>query len=369
MATLFEYIQWRGDLSLDQVPLSEVDGLILVAFSYITPPDILKDAQDVTVFQLNEGIKKLPAQEQKALIRNENDLILLEEMAKSPRFRNIRITYFTEILDTVNEMQFAAYCLELSSRNYAVVFRGTDHSITGWKEDFNLSFLDRIPGQTHAADFLNFVAENISGDISVMGHSKGGNLAVFAATTCPASIAKRIRAVYNYDGPGFSEDFIKQEGYLNMVLRLHTYLPESSIVGLLFEHEEPFEVVESKNVGVTQHEPYSWSVMGGSILRTQNRSASSYVMDHALHSWLASMTKEQRAGFVEALFGLLSETDASTLEDIVKPKTVLLASKHFKGAGEEERNMLFTAMSLFAKSVSDSIKQSKSPRSEKLQSS
>ncbi len=358
MADLFEYLKWRGDIPFSEGRFTEVDGLILSAFCYIDAPDDLLQKQSFTIQELHKRMKKLTESQKKESIRNENDLTLLKVLASSIRYKEVEILTFSGHLDDQTETQFAAYCFRLCENKIAVVYRGTDHTITGWKEDFNMSFMDKIPGQLMAADFLKNCAEHYTGEIYICGHSKGGNLAVYAATTCPKNVEVRIRNVYNYDGPGFSANFVKRAAYKRMVDRLHTFVPESSIVGILFIHEEPYEFVSSKNVGVAQHEPYSWNVMGGSITRC-SRSASSNVMDQALQQWLEGMTKNEREAFVENLFGLLQDTDASSLEDIAKLKTVFAAGKQYSSYSEKDKALLQDAAKAFRLAITQNWKKKK----------
>ncbi|MBE5890112.1 MAG: DUF2974 domain-containing protein [Lachnospiraceae bacterium] len=358
MADLFEYLKWRGDIPFSEGRFTEIDGLILSAFCYIDAPAELLQEMPFRISELQKQMHHLPKDVQRSAIRNETDLKLLKTLAQSPRFRDVKVLSFSGHLDDQTETQFAAYCLELCEGKLAIVYRGTDHSITGWKEDFNMSFMDKIPGQLMAADFLKTCATRFSGDLYICGHSKGGNLAVYAATTCPKNVEVRIRDVYNYDGPGFSQNFVKRASYKRMIDRLHTFVPESSIVGILFIHEEPYEFVGSTNVGVAQHEPYSWKVMGASIVRC-SRSESSNVMDQALKQWLEGMTKQEREAFVENLFGLLQESDASSLEDIAKLKTVFAAGKQYSSYSEKDKARLQDAAKAFRLAITQNWKKKK----------
>lgn len=356
MGDLFEYLKWRGDIRFEDSLFTEVDGLILSAFSYINPPPELQKKKKYTIADLNEAMNRLPLVEQKKSIRNDNDLKLLKVLAGSIRFGQIRILAFTERIDSENESQFAAYSLQLCKNKTAVVYRGTDHTITGWKEDFNMSFLEKIPSQVQALEWLQETAAH-KGSLYLCGHSKGGNLAVYAATTCSRDIASRIADVYNYDGPGFSTAFVKQPSYQDMLPRLHTLVPESSIVGILFVHEEPYEFVQSKNMGIAQHEPYSWKVLGGSVIRSN--ASTNPDMNFALQNWLGSMTNTQRKEVVERLFGLLQESDASNLEDIAKLKTVLAAGRQYNTYSEQEKALLADAIKAFRITVTNSFKKKK----------
>ncbi len=356
MANIFEYLNWRGDISFEEVGFNEVDGLLLSTFCYLSPSEKASEHLPVKIASLSK--KDMLSK----VSRNPLDFDLLSKMVESARFSDCTIIDYTEITDNDAETQFAAYFLRLCEGKYAVIFRGTDHSITGWKEDFNLSFLPVIPGQLRAKEYLNMIAElhpAFEGELYICGHSKGGNLAVYSAVTCDDFLQKKITGVFNYDGPGFRNEFIKQEGYLRIVDHIHTYLPDSSIVGLMFEQEEPFEIVESTNTGIRQHEPYSWEILGGNIVRCDCRSNSSFVMDDALKNWLEIMSVEERERFVTALFGLLEESGATSLEDLVNPKTILSAGKHFSNYSSEEKLLMNNAVKVFRQSLAGSMRKNK----------
>lgn len=360
MANLFEYLKWRGDIPFASDNFTEVDGLLLVAFSYITPSEETIASLPITIYDLNQKLRALKPKDRKNYIRNNKDTHLLEAMANCTRYQNVKIIDFEEKIDHEIETQFAAYALELAPDTTAIVFRGTDHTITGWKEDFNMTFLSETPGQLMSTDYLTKIAQKTSGRIILCGHSKGGNLAIYSSSTCAPAISKRVLNIYNYDGPGFTEEFLCKEQYKSLLDRIHTYLPESSIVGLLLEHEEPYEVVISRNPGITQHEPYSWSVMGGTIDRSPSeRNIWSLTMDSAIREWQNQATPEERQSFVNSVFGLLENSDAVTLEDIMSPKTLFAAGKQFSSYTDTEKKLISDILKSFQKAYKASHKETK----------
>ena len=144
-----------------------------------------------------------------------------------------------------------------------VAFRGTDDTIVGWKEDFNMAFTPEIPAQRYAADYLQQAAAALAfRPLLVGGHSKGGNLAVYAAVFCGEAIQKQIRAVYNNDGPGFYASLLELPEHRRIAGKITTLLPESSVVGMLLEHEEAYQVVRSTQIRLMQHDGFSWQVLG-----------------------------------------------------------------------------------------------------------
>jgi hypothetical protein len=179
-----------------------------------------------------------------------------------------------------------------------------------------MSFMQPVPAQIEAKEYLEYIAEHTHGNIYVGGHSKGGNLAVYAAVKANKATKSRIAAVYNNDGPGFDSDFISGEDYKEIKDRIYTYVPQSSVVGMLLEHEESYTVVKSRQSGIMQHNGLSWEAMGNSFVKLDSVSEDSKVIDTSMKEWLSSMTPEEREGVVDALYDALSATNAKTLSDL-----------------------------------------------------
>ena len=294
MADIFDYIDWRGDIGFDRVPVNEVDSMTFSQLIYVKMqpymPDIKKSK--LTIKQLadmyladnnDDDIESMPN-----LFRNAAKL--LKKIAKSKRFGRCLLTHYVYDISLEEESQFSAVTIELSDGSIFVSYSGTDHSVVGWKENFNLSYLDETPGQKKAKKYLYHVAKVYDADMWIGGHSKGGNLAVFAAMHVDRYIQKRIIKIFNLDGPGFNRKMISTEGYERIKSRIFTFLPQSSFVGLLLEHVDDYKVVKSTNSGPMQHDVFSWEVMVG------------------------GMDEKQRKRFTEALFSIAEESNFENLD-------------------------------------------------------
>ena len=249
-------------------------------------------------------------------LRNEKDEDVLVEMAKTKRFGNLELLYHVDQVDRVSEKQFAAITVNLGNGCHYVVYRGTDHTVIGWKEDFNMTFCSAVPAQLEAVSYLQKVAERTEGPLYVGGHSKGGNLAIYAAAHVSPAVQKRIKVVYNNDGPGFQEDVVKGDGYQAICDRVKTFIPQTSLFGLMLEHAEPFTVIESSGIFVMQHDPYTWTVKGPDFVYLEEVTASGRFMDATLRSWLAEITPEQREQFVDAVYEAISADEAVKVQDL-----------------------------------------------------
>ena len=356
MGNLFEYLSWRGDLSMNTVPVTAVDSLIFSALSYlnfegIVPKD-LKNPIPLSV-AADAFLSLNNAQER---IRVKNDLQLLRAVADAPRFQNIRLAYYRSKLIIEEETQFAALAFLLEDGTAFLAFRGTDYSLVGWKEDLNMSFQDSVPAQREAAAYVTEFAESHPVLLRLGGHSKGGNLAVYAAAKVSPGLQNRILEVYNLDGPGFTENMMNDAGYLAIIPKIQTYIPESSIIGMLLEQRDEYQVIKSRQVGLLQHEPYSWEIQAGSFAYAEEISKANRFADEAIANWIRTMTPQEREAFVDATYQLLSASGASSVGELLHPKNMLAFFKALN-ANEESRKLLTGEMKDFFRAAYASLPQ------------
>jgi len=176
--------------------------------------------------------------------------------------------------------------------------------------------MGEVPAQREAVNYITRVIAELNLPLRTGGHSKGGNLAVYAASMCPPSAQRRIEAVYNFDGPGLSAAAARSDGYAAIESRIETYLPESSIVGILLERSERYHVVKSSAEGVMQHHPLSWQVTPSGFELLDELDRQSLYADRTIRDWLAEMSAQQRKTFVNALYSIMESTGARTLNEI-----------------------------------------------------
>ena len=324
MADLFDYLRWRGDLPLETVPLNPVDTLILSELSYIgfeglVPGDFL---HPVPLRVVAEAFLALPDRE--ARLHLKKDLDLISACAGTARFGGLRMLFYRNELLPQQESQFAAVTWLLPDGAALVTYRGTDTTLTGWKEDFNMSFQTCVPAQEKALRYLEaFAKVHPTIPLLVAGHSKGGNMAVYAAARCQPELQERLKLVHNHDGPGFQAEILREPGYRCILPKVRTFVPQSSVVGMLLEHEEPYTVVKSRQLSLLQHDPYSWEVLGGDFIRLEEVDENSRFLDDTIKSWLAQTSLQERNDFVDALFELLTLGQIDDLRSVILPKNVL----------------------------------------------
>ena len=322
MADVFDYLKWRGDLSFSQDPPNEVDALIFSALSYISYGGRVERYPDVPVTLRDAAEEYFALDDHEARVRVKNDLELLHEAAKSNRFGFAKLCFYRDLFIPEQETQFAAVTFLLDDGSAFLAFRGTDYSLVGWKEDFNMSFQQTVPAQRLAVQYTRDVAAQYIAPLRLGGHSKGGNLAVFAAARSSPILQRRILEVYNNDGPGFTQYMMGDPGYIAMVPRIKTYIPQSSVIGMLLEHEEPYTVIRSKTVSLLQHDPYSWEVMGNGFVQMKEITEESRFVDTTIKAWFADMTNQERGQLVDVMFTLLGTGGVENALDIFHPKNI-----------------------------------------------
>ncbi len=320
---ILDYIDWRGDLTLAQSPFNEVDNLILAELAFVDFADIVPSFDagggPVTLHDAAElyFARESGTGEEMGVLVPDAIPELLRRCAQSARFGDILLYGYDAQIDRAREKQFAAVTMQLSDGTVYVAYRGTDDTLVGWKEDFNMSFLPVVPSQEESLVYLRRTAQVYRrAKLRLGGHSKGGNLAVYSAVQCGEEIQRRIVAVYNNDGPGFSSDILQTEAYRRMEGRILTIVPQSSVVGMLLTHAESYAVVCSGQTGLWQHDGFSWAVRGASFVYLDDISSEGRFYDAALKELVARLTPAQREAFSNALFEVLSATDAQTLTEL-----------------------------------------------------
>jgi len=322
MADLFDYLHWRGDLRFSHDPPGPVDALIFSALSYLTFGGSMAERPDIPI-SLRDGSEEFfreACQEERCRVKA--DLSLLVAAAESERFGNTYLIQYRDILIPEEDTQFAAVTFLLDNGSAFIAFRGTDYSLTGWKEDFNMSFQESVPAQRLAAQYVAEVSARYPLPLYLGGHSKGGNLAVYAAVKSDPLIRSRIQEVYNHDGPGFTSYVLEDPAYQEIVPRVHTIIPQSSVIGMLLEHEEPYTVIKSKQIGLLQHDFYSWLLEGPAFVPMEEVSANSKFLDQTIKHWFSGMTNEERNEIVDTVFDLLSMGEVNTVFDLIHPKNI-----------------------------------------------
>lgn len=315
--TILDYIRDYGDYTFTERPMSDADSLVFCQFCYLKfdgmVPLVSENRRSVTMKQLKEhaDYEKLYADS-----RFEKDnRALFEAMYKSKRFRSLKMNCYINIVEPEWETQFSAITFFMDDGTMYVAFRGTDETIVGWKEDFNMAFQFPVPSQEYAAKYLNMVTGKLHNRFFIGGHSKGGNVAIYAAMMCTEPVKERIIRIYCMDGPGFPKEVLSKKEYGEIEERIVKILPHSSLVGMLFETSDHYKVVESKSFGLLQHNPFSWLLEKGEFIYVKHLSVSQKKKDETLNDWVCALSREDRKVFVDTLYQVISASKAENLID------------------------------------------------------
>lgn len=365
VTNILDYMKWRGDLSFSQSPFNDIDALILSQIIYIPFEGIVPGYRSARSITMCDAAVKFydmydTAKSSLGALLPWEIFELFRMAGESVRFGSVRLARYLNKINDDKEIQFCAMTVFVDElREIFVDFRGTDDTIVGWKEDFNMGFMTPVPSQTESVKYFNKIVEKYLKNpddggkaecdgyrLRLGGHSKGGNLAVYASTYVRnrenLDVQELIECVYNFDGPGFDAKVLNSLQYGRIREKIKTVIPQSSVVGMLLGHEEGYTVVKSRQMGLLQHDALNWEVIGTQFTCLESVSEGSKVLDKTLKAWLSGMDTVSAERFVTALFEILSATDAKTLTELVtgKNKSIAAILKAYAGEEQETKDML-----------------------------
>ncbi|MCI3923776.1 DUF2974 domain-containing protein [Paenibacillus sp. TRM 82003] len=325
MANMMDYLDWRGDLPMTHSLFNEVDHLIFAQLAYVDFEEIVPPSESDETITIREASERYFSKHEEAEVLRRGPLIrnsasLLKRLAECARFAQAKLGKYVNVVSDNEQKQFSAIHAELDDGTVYVAYRGTDLSIVGWKENFNMSFTTPVPAQLEAVRYLEQTAQGAGTPLRLGGHSKGGNLAVYAAVRCDPSIQSRIIEVYNNDGPGFDAEMTRSEAYRSMLPRIRTIVPQSSVVGMLLEHVGDYTVVKSSQTGFAQHAAMSWEVLGKQFVRVGHVAKESQLLAATLKAWLYTTEPTQREQFVDAMFYVFGAANIRSFTDLSQNK-------------------------------------------------
>lgn len=334
-------------------PFRQVDALILAQFSYLDFTRLIASVQEPNIWVSIASLYK--AEEFRHMTADtffsRNNRRLLLALCASPRYRNILMNFHENKIDPETEEQFSSVTYKLPTGEVVVAFRGTDPSLIGWKEDFNMLYLYPVPSQLSALRYLEQVAERTSGDMYVTGHSKGGNLAVYSVLCAKDETRQRVKRVYDLDGPGFPSEFLAEQKKSQTQKLVFKLRPEGSIVGVIFESTGKTKVVKCHKMGVQQHEAFNWQIMDDKFVASRTPTLHVKHMDKTLNALAYALDWDQRKIVVDTVFSLLSEIEVESLKDLapqlMKEREKIFAS--LKDLDEETMTYIKTLLRSFLK--------------------
>ncbi|WP_368387473.1 DUF2974 domain-containing protein [Streptococcus australis] len=344
MSTIFDYLDHVTYDSIYDRPFKELDVLALTELTYL-PFDRIVPQGDTTNIEVRLSDATELVDRTTDFIVTDQHLQLVDSLTTSKRFKNIKLLNYVDEYDLDVQKQFAAMTYRLTMDVYLVVFRGTDDTLIGWKEDFHMTYMDHIPAQRRAASYLQHVMKEFpKGRFMVAGHSKGGNLAAYACSYLPDQLFKQVDTIYCYDAPGLNKSIIKTEGYQRIAHLIHRFVPQGSIVGMMLEVPEPATIVKSRAFGgFAQHDAFTWMVEKDGFVTLDQTSPDSQQMDQTLKQWVQEVPDSQLKKFFDTFIGLFLDAGITSINDLMNLKNFSKIKDIFQNAQDldpTEREML-----------------------------
>jgi len=358
MANLMDYYAWRGDLGFEESPWNPVDALSMANLCYLNFRGL-----DVQRGWTVAEARSMNLMQETPVANFEGRKNQFLAMADTRRFGGIRMHHFIALTDEDRELQFSATCYDLPDGTLCIGFRGTDGTLVGWREDLNMSWKTSVPAQEAAVFYLERAAELDSRPIRLTGHSKGGNLAAYAAACCSPQVQDRLVDVWSFDGPGLDPTVFSGEGYARVVDRIHSFVPQTCIVGMMMEYHRKYTVVKSDASGINQHDPLTWQVLGPAFETLEKIDENAEMVSETLHGLLEQTRREERGKMVDTLFNLLENSKAVNLTEMkVDPlRTITGVAKGTWEMSSDARRAMTRLVGLFlslgAGSVADRYHQ------------
>ncbi len=302
MENFLNYLE-KNQNSFNEESFNIVDSLVLAYLSYLHFPNTNTKLKSLDIFKTTKVDKNRE---------------FIKRLVTSNRYKDVELCFYVEDTNDLIEKQFSAVTFLLPNNTMYISFRGTDSTLTGWKEDFNMAFILPIPAQKEALNYVEKITKLIPRNFYIGGHSKGGNLAVYAGCNLNDKLSKRIIKIFSHDGPGFIKEFLTTSNYQNIKDKIEKVVPSSSIIGMLLYTNEKYKIIKSSEKGILEHDPFSWLVKDNSFIILKNLSDGTIYTNKVINDFISSLSKKEREIFIDSLFIVLKSTDLTTLDEISK---------------------------------------------------
>ncbi len=299
----FLYYLENNQKSFKEDSFNEIDSLILAYLSYFHFPSTLTKLKDLDISKTTKVNKNRE---------------FIKKVIVSKRYKDIELCFYVEDTNDLIEKQFSAVTFLLPNNTMYLSFRGTDSTLTGWKEDFNMAYTLPVPAQKEALNYVEKITKLIPRKFYIGGHSKGGNLAVYAACNLTDNLSRRIIKIYSHDGPGFIKEFLTTSNYQSIKEKIEKIVPSSSIIGMLLYTNEHYKIIKSSERGILEHDPFSWLINEENFVILKKLSDGTIYTNNVINDFISSLSKKEREIFIDSLFTVLKSTNLTTLDEISK---------------------------------------------------
>lgn len=355
MANVMDYIKKYGDISFCDMPFGEADNVALCGMYYMPFDKVVSDSfedEPVDYKTASDEIFELRGRKHTpvglVLLKNISEQMVL--MSKYKRFQEMKVVAAVRVYEKAPAVQFEAATFLLPDGKIVVLFKGTDDTLTGWKEDFDILTKKGIPSNSLSIEYLEKAAKNFDGNIIVCGHSKGGFIAQYAALYSSKEVRDRIEVVYNDDGPGFWDySYLESDTYAEMLPKYRHFVPQSSFIGMMLAHDNDYEIIKSNQIlGPLQHDLNSWQFSGKKLVRAEELTDMGKLNDGVLRDLVGGLDDESEKVLDAVLDKVLSGVNQNGLLDVKKNFVPAL-----KGGVEAWRSLDRDTQKKFLKIFSD----------------
>lgn len=347
MANVIDYVAASQYESFYDKDFTILDALALTELTYLPFEELVPtDISCQTYLSLQKLAIQFEEKFQEGFpplgMVNAHRLKLFSYLSTFTRYKQIHAMAFASDYSLDSQKQFAAMTYQIRPKEYLVVFRGTDDTLIGWKEDFHMTYMEEIPAQIAAKEYLCQILQHFDGRIWLAGHSKGGNLATYAASQVEPVFQNRIKEIFCFDAPGLHTSIMTSAGYQAIEDKIQAIIPENSIVGMMLETPETDVVVKSKTFGLLQHITFSWQVEGDHFVEVPKVTDDSVQVDQTLKAWTASLTQDELRDFFDLFFGIFIEAGIQKLGDftIDTPAKIQKVIENSQNLTAQQKNIL-----------------------------
>ncbi|MBQ6495260.1 MAG: DUF2974 domain-containing protein [Bacilli bacterium] len=344
---IFDYIDKYGNYSFNEKEFNDIDNLIFSSLIYIDLDKYVSSNlfSKRSIYNIGKDFFRDYDIKSKSITATKVGINVLKIIMNKDRYKNLLLYNYSYIGD-INQ-QFSAVTIDINSNLVYVSFEGTDQLISGWKEDFMMSYKFPVSAQKLAINYVNKFFTFGKKKIILGGHSKGGNLAMAAGMYANMFVKNKIVRVYNNDGPGFRESQFNSIYYNRIKDKLVYIIPNYSVVGLLLKHSDNYIVVKSLKKGIYAHNLANWMVKDDKLLTTELSSYSSLI-DKTVFNWLEKHNDSERENFVNKLFLIFDKANIIDLIDVMNNKKLIFnLIRNSKELDNKTRNMLMDFIYLF----------------------
>ncbi|WP_314676609.1 Mbeg1-like protein [uncultured Streptococcus sp.] len=319
MPNLIDYLEKVTELTFDQEPLNILDKVCINEIGYLPYEKWLTASELQKTINLHDYVEGKDLNLDYSFMVTKERVKLAEAMVRSRRFAGLNLSNYRSVLDKEVEKQFAAMIFSLPELDYQqIVFRGTDDSVIGWKEDFQLTYSREISAHRSALAFLSEYLPNLSGHIIVSGHSKGGNLALYSAVQSSPALREQIAELLLLDSPGLMKSLLEKPSYQELKAKMTVIRPQDSVVGVMLYWDMPAQLVAAEGIGFAQHNALTWEVdlATNDFVHEEQPTELSQRLEETFQKWIETLPNQQLKQVFDLFFDTILDSGIESLDDI-----------------------------------------------------